>query len=83
LIFAKGWKSWVRFQHKAIIPLVKEFYVNVTGSRDDSGNRCLISKVRKVKVELRPSDITDMFQIPREEPQRALDESSVDLRKRI
>ena len=33
LIFAKGWQSWVNFQHKAIIPLVKEFYVNVTKSR--------------------------------------------------
>ena len=52
---------WVRFQHKAIIPLVKEFYANVISSRDDLENRCLISKVRKVIIELRPSDIAETF----------------------
>jgi len=66
LITVKRWQIWVKFQHKAIIPLVKEFYSNVTRNRDDLGNRCLMTEVRKVKIELRPSDIAKMFQIPRE-----------------
>jgi len=70
LITAKEWQTWVKFQHKGIIPLVKEFYSNVTSNREDSRNRCLVTKVRKLKIELRPSDIADMFNIPREEPQR-------------
>lgn len=81
LISAKGWQKWVKFQHKAFIPLVKEFYSNVAASRDDSGNRCLKTEVRKVKIELRPSDIAEMFQIPREAPPGSQDESDVDLGK--
>ena len=81
LIFAKGLQSWVKFQHKAIIPLVKEFYANVTKSRDDLGNRCLVSEVRKVKIELRPSDISEIFQIPREVTHRDPKETSIDLGK--
>jgi len=53
----------------------------VTKSRDDSGNRCLISEVRKVKIELRPSDISEIFQIPREATYRDLEETSIDLGK--
>ena len=79
LIWAKRWQSWLRFQHKAIIPLVKELYANVTSSRDDTGNRCLILEVRKVKIELRFSDIADMFQILGEAPHRATEELSMDL----
>ena len=40
LISTKGWQSWVKFQHKAIIPSVKEFYSNMTRSKDNSRNRC-------------------------------------------
>ena len=81
LIMAKGWQSWVRFQHKAIIPLVKEFYANMSSSKDNSGNKCLISEVRKVKIELRPSNIADIFQIPRKVAHRDPKDSSVDLGK--
>jgi len=71
----------VRFQLKAIIPLVKEFYANVSSSRDDSRNKCLIFEVRKVKIELRPLNISEIFQILRKATHRDLDESSVDLGK--
>ena len=57
LMSTKGWKNWVTFQHKVVVPLVKEFYSNVAGSKDDSGNRCLTTKVRKVMMQVRPMDI--------------------------
>ena len=37
--------------------------------------------MRKVKIELRPSDIANTFQIPREASHRDLEELSMDLGK--
>ena len=71
---AKGWQKWVKFQPKAVVPLVKEFYSYVSDNKDDSGNRCLTMEVRKVKIHLRPVDIAKIFDIPRKAPSRALEE---------
>lgn len=53
----------------------------MTSSRDDSGNTCLVTEVRKVKIELRPSNIAETFQIPRKASHRDPEEASVDLGK--
>ena len=68
LMLRRGWEKWVKFQSKVVVPLVKEFYSNVTTTRDDLGNRCLVTEVRGTKVYFTPSVITSMFGLPTQAP---------------
>lgn len=70
LMTSKWWQIWVNFQYKIIVPLVNEFYSNITSNKDDSGQRCIKTVVRKIVLQLTPYVIAEMFELPQEMPMR-------------
>lgn len=74
LMTSRGWQTWVDFQYKAIMPLVKEFYSNIIANKDESGQKCIKTLVRKIELQLTPHGIAEMSEFPREMPIRMPEE---------